>query len=165
MRLYASIFVFFIVTLANSYTVSAQQSFVLTGKEVEEFLSDRTITVSEEEPDQQTNMKHSFKAFFSKLGGVRAIGPDGEAFTMGWEIGENGALCVRKYARYRGALCGFVVVYKDVGYTTTKHEDTYSFYINHRGNTTAYTENRKVVFDPAWRHFMTFSNIQEGENL
>ena len=165
MRLYASIFIFFIVVLANSYTVFAQQSFVLTGKEVKQFLSDRTMIVSEEEPDQQTNMKHSFKAYFSNLGGIRALGSDGEAITMGWEIGENGALCVRKYARYRGELCGFLVVDKDVGFTTKKHEDTYSFYINHRGNTTAYKENGKVVFDPAWLHFMTFSNIQEGEHL
>ena len=149
----------------NSYQVSARESVVLSGKEVKQFLSDRTMIVSEEESDPQTGMKHSFKAFFSKLGGIRAIGSDGEALSMGWEIGENGALCVRKYARYRGELCGFVVVYKDVGFTAKKHENIYSFYINHRGNTTAYTENGKVVFDPAWRHYMTFSNIQEGENL
>ena len=165
MRLYTSLFVFFILVLMNSYTVFARESVVLSGEEVVQFLSDRTMTVSEEEPDRDTGKQHSFKAFFSKLGGIRALGSDGEAFTLGWEIGENGALCVRNYARYRGELCGFVVIYKDVGFTVKKHKDTYSFYINDRGNTTAYTENGKVVFDPEWHHYMTFSDIQEGEKL
>ena len=165
MRLSTSLCIFFILVLMNGHTVLARESVVLSGREVAEFLSDRTMIVSEEESDQQTGMKHSFKAFFSKLGGIRALGSDGEAFTLGWKIGENGALCVSNYSRYRGELCGFVVVDKDVGFTVKKHENIYTFYINHRGNTTAYTENGKVVFDPAWRHYMTFSDIQEGEKL
>ena len=57
------------------------------------------------------------------------------------------------------------MVYQDAGFTVKKHQDVYKFYINDRGNTSAYTENGKVLFDPEWRHYMTFSDIQEGEKL
>ena len=154
-----------LLVIFNAGQTIAEESVVLSGDEVIKFLSNHTITVSEVDPDQQTNRPHEFNAYFWGNGGARALGPDGQTTTLAWGIEENGALCVRNYARYGGEICGFVVVSKDVGFTVKKHKPVYSFYMNDRGTTAAYIENDKVVFDPEWRHFLTFSNIREGEQL
>ena len=123
------------------------------------------MTVTEVEPDQKTGEIYSFKAYFSQLGGIRAVRSDGETFQYEWEIGDNGTLCLTNYTRYSGRLCGFVVVYKDAGFVVQKHQDEYKFYMNDRGNTSATLQDDKVVFNPSWRHFFSFSDVQQGEKL
>lgn len=165
MRLHLSCLMCLSIILMNSFQVYARESVVLSGQDVSKFLADRTMTVTEVEPDQKTGEMYRFKAYFSEVGGIRAVRSDGQTFEYDWEIGDNGSLCLSNYWRYSGRLCGFVVVYKDAGFVVQKHEDEYKFYMNDRGNTSATLQNGNVVFNPGWRHYFNFSDIQQGEKL
>lgn len=128
---------------------------VLNASEVNDFFSDRTITIKEEAVDKKTGQTGELKAFFSKLGGVRAIYEDGSSDTYTWSVTKDGAFCAVKNRRWRDGVCGFVV----------KENDIYSLYVNKRGNQKAKTVDGRAVFDSRWKHFLTFSNIQQGEQL
>ena len=128
---------------------------VLNASEVTDFFADRTITIKEEIADRKTGQTSELKAFFSKLGGVRAIYEDGSSDSYTWSVNKDGAFCAMKNRRWRDGVCGFVV----------KENDTYSLYVNKRGNQKAKTVDGRAVFDNRWKHFLTFVNIEQGEQL
>lgn len=128
---------------------------VLNASEVTDFFSDRTMTVKEEIPDKKTGEMGQLKAFFSKLGGVRAIYDDGSSDSYTWTVSKDGAFCARKNRRWRDGVCGFVV----------KDNDSYGLYVNKRGNQKAKAVDGRAVFDNRWKHFLTFSDFQAGEQL
>ena len=128
---------------------------VLNASEVNDFFADRTMTIKEEVPDRKTGQKAELKAFFSKMGGVRAIYDDGSSDSYTWSVNKDGAFCARKNRRWRDGVCGFVV----------KEDNTYALYVNKRGNQKAKAVDGRAVFDNRWRHFLTFVDIQQGEKL
>ena len=128
---------------------------VLNASEVNDFFADRTMTIKEEVPDRKTGQKGELKAFFSKMGGVRAIYDDGSSDSYTWSVNKDGAFCARKNRRWRDGVCGFVV----------KEDNTYALYVNKRGNQKAKSVDGRAVFDNRWRHFLTFVDIQQGEKL
>ena len=128
---------------------------VLTASEVTAFFADHTMTVKDEIPDKKTGETAEFKAFFSKLGGVRAIGGDGSAENYNWQVKKDGAFCARNSNRWRDGICGFVV----------EENDTYGLYVNKRGNEKAKTRDDRAIFDSRWKHTLTFSDFQPGEQL
>ncbi len=128
---------------------------VLNAAEVTAFFSDRTMSIKEIIPDKKTGETGELKAFFSNLGGVRAIYEDGSSDSYTWSVTKDGAFCAMKNRRWRDGVCGFVV----------KDNDTYSLYVNKRGNQKAKAVEGRAVFDNRWKHFLTFSDIHEGEQL
>ena len=128
---------------------------VLNASEVNDFFSDRTMTINEQIADKKTGETSELKAFFSKLGGVRAIYDDGSSDSYTWSVNKDGAFCARKNRRWRDGVCGFVV----------KENDTYSLYVNKRGNQKAKSVDGRAVFDNRWKHFLTFSDFKPGEQL
>lgn len=128
---------------------------VLSAGEVNDFFSDRTMTINEEIADKKTGETSELKAFFSKLGGVRAIYDDGSSDSYTWSVNKDGAFCAKKNRRWRDGVCGFVV----------KENDTYSLWVNKRGNQKAKSVDGRAVFDNRWKHFLTFSDFKAGEQL
>lgn len=128
---------------------------VLNAEEASAFFTDRTMTIKEEMMDPKSSAPTEFKAFFSKLGGVRAIGVDGSAESYNWQVDKHGAFCARNSTRWREAICGFVV----------QENDTYGLYVNKRGNQKAKTVDGRAVFDNRWNLFLSFSDFQPGDQL
>ena len=130
---------------------------VLNASEVNALFSDHTMTVTETQVDPKTGKNETFRAFFSKLGGIRALHPDGSSGSYNWTVDKKGAFCARNNQRWRDGLCGFLVL---------EQEGAYALYINKRGNQKAKvnTEGR-AIFDPRWEHTLTFTDIQAGEHL
>ena len=128
---------------------------VLNASEVTDFFSDRTMTIKEQIADKKTGESNELKAFFSKLGGARAIYGDGSSDSYTWSVSKDGAFCAQKNRRWRDGLCGFVV----------KENDTYSLYVNKRGNQKAKSVDGRAMFDSRWKHFLIFSDIKAGEQL
>lgn len=131
------------------------EKVVLSAGEVTEFFSDKTMTVKEESVDPKTGQSAEFKAFFSKLGGVRALEAGGAAETYNWSVSKDGAFCARNSRRWRDGICGFVV----------KENDSYALYVNKRGNQKAKAVDGRAIFDNRWKHFLSFSEILAGEQL
>lgn len=144
-----------LLMLALICPLAMAKKTVLTAGEASAFFSDRTMTVKEEMMDPKSSAPAEFKAFFSKLGGVRAIGVDGSAETYNWQVDKHGAFCARNSTRWREAICGFVV----------QENDTYGLYINKRGNQKAKTVDGRALFDNRWKLFLTFSDFQSGDQL
>lgn len=149
------LFVGIFLLLAMLSPLAVANKTVFNASEVNDFFSDRTMTVRNETPDKKTGETAEFKAFFSKLGGVRAIGTDGTAESYNWQVTKDGSFCVQNSKRFRDGLCGFVV----------KENDTYRLYTNKRGNQKAKSVNGRAVFDNRWKHSLTFSDIKQGEQL
>ena len=131
------------------------EKIVLSAAEVTEFFSDKTMTVKEESVDPKTGQSAEFKAFFSKLGGVRAIEEGGGAENYNWSVSKDGAFCARNSRRWRDGICGFVV----------QENDSYALYVNKRGTRKAKAVDGRPVFDNRWKLFLSFSEIQAGEQL
>ena len=131
------------------------EKVVLSAQEVNEFFADKTMTVKEESVDRKTGESAEFKAFFSKLGGVRAIEAGGAAETYNWAVNEDGAFCARNSRRWRDGICGFVV----------KDDEVYALYVNKRGTRKAKVVDGRAMFDSRWKLFLTFSDMEPGENL
>lgn len=129
---------------------------VLNASEVNSFFSNQTMTVTETQADSKTGEKDTFRAFFSNLGGIRALRPDGSSENYSWSANKNGAFCVKNNRRWRDGLCGFLVHEKD---------GTYSLYINDRGNQKAKVIEGRAVFDRRWQQTLTFTDIKAGEHL
>lgn len=144
----------FVFGLSMCQTALASKRVVLTAKEVNAFLVDRTMSVTEAEPDKTTGKNHTFKAYFNNGGGIRAVHPDGSSANYNWAVNEDGALCVRNNMRW-GGMCGWIV--NDNG--------THKLYRNRRGTARADMKGDRAIFSANWKHFLTFTNAKAGSHL
>lgn len=145
----------FLLSIIFCYQAVAKDT-VLTAGEVNKVLANRTMTVTETKPDKKTGKKATFKAYFSELGGIRALHPDGSSENYSWAVTEQGALCVKNNMRWSGGLCGYIV---------SDNSTTYKLFRNNRGSTKAQMKDGRAVLSKKWTHFLTFSDIKDGENL
>ena len=144
-----------LLTLVLFSPLAMANKTVLSAGEVNDFFSDRTMTIKEEIPDKKTGETGELTAFFSKMGGVRAIYDDGSSDSYTWSVTKDGAFCARKNRRWRDGDCGLVV----------KEDNTNALYVNKRGNQKAKAVDGRAVFDSRWKHFLTFADIQQGDKL
>lgn len=156
MKTFLRILSILIVTLL-SCTYALARNTVLTAEEVRSFLNDRTMTITEAEPDKKTGKIVSFKAYFDKFGTILSLHPDGSTKNFSWVITEHGSICVRNNMRWGGGgICGFIV--SDDG-------GSHKLYRNRRASSRVTTKNGRPVFMSDWKHFLTFSDTQEGNKL
>jgi len=145
----------FLLTLLFSNHAVARNT-VLTAAEANKLLTDRTMTVTEAEPDKKTGKTVSFTAYFTDLGAIRTLHPDGSSQTFSWAINEDGVLCVKNNMRWAGGVCGFLV---------SDDRGSHKLYRNRRGTSKVQKRNGRVIFMSDWKHFLTFSNIKAGKHL
>ena len=155
MRTFATVLTILLLTLQLSSFASGSE-MALSAEEVNRILNNRTVDVDEIEPDKKTGKKISFSAFFTDLGSIRALYPDGSSENYKWSVSTNGALCVANNLRWARGMCGFIVANKD---------NTYNLYRNKRANQKAKMKNNHVIITKDWKHFITLSNFQDGNQL
>jgi hypothetical protein len=145
----------FLVTLLLTSHAAAKNT-VLTAAEANKLLSDHTMIVTEVEPDKDTGKTVSFTAYFTDVGSIRTVHPDGSSKTFSWSITEDGSLCVRNNMRWAGGICGFVV---------SDGRGSHKLYRNRRGSARTETRNGRAVFMSDWKHFLSFSDIKAGKHF
>ena len=149
------IFTMFLFSILFSYQAVAGDKVLMTD-EVNNLVSNRTITIAETEPDKKTGKKTTLTAYFSELGGARAIYPDGSSENYSWSVDKNGSLCALNNKRWGGGMCGFVM---------TKGNNTYNFYRDKSGSRKPAMQDGRAVPTRHWKHELTFSNLRSGEHL
>jgi hypothetical protein len=154
MKKITCIFCIVLFGISMSQAALAKKRVVLTAKEVNSFLIDRTMSVTEAERDKTTGKNYTFKAYFNNGGGIRAVHPDGASFNYNWAVTEDGSLCVRNNMRW-GGMCGWIV----------NEDGTHKLYRNRRGTTRADMKGDRAFFSSDWKLFLTFSNMQKGQHL
>jgi hypothetical protein len=124
----------------------------LTVGETNSFLADRTMTLTKMERDKKTGKNITFRAFFGKLGAVRAIYPDGASTNYNWSVDSNSRLCFIR----RSGTCGFL---------TMDDNGSYKFYKSKKGADKTVVKDGRPVKNSYWKHVIDFSDIQDGEHL
>ena len=131
-------------------------STALTAREVNNLLTNKTMTVTEIIPDKKSGKTISFKAYFTDLGAIRALYPDGASENYKWSVSKNGSLCVANNLRWARGMCGFIVSEKD---------NSYKLYRNKRANQKAKMKDDRALITKDWKHFLNLSNFTEGNQL
>ena len=154
MKIYSVVFAVGVFLLCGTFQAIAKDQ-PLTVEEVNTLVTDRTMTVTEVVPDKKTGKIVTFKAYFSELGSIRALYPDGVSENYNWSVDKNGRLCVVNNARWQ-QMCGLV---------TSDNSNQFKFYRNKKRPNKVVVKNGRGVLTQDWKLVLHFSDIQNGQQL
>lgn len=127
----------------------------LSSTEVQALFADVTVTVEDAEAQSRDGEDKSFKAFFSKMGGARAIYPDGAATSYSWSVDEKGRVCFARMKR-KTAICGFMMAGDD---------GNYHFYTSKKTSKNTIMRKDRPIKDKGWKLASIFKEFQAGDQL